>query len=91
MVRIHAHIYGKVQGVFFRLSTQKKAQAAGVSGWVRNRPDGSVEAVFEGDQAAVDTVLEWCRNGPSHARVDRVITKAEIFSNRYDDFTVQAS
>lgn len=89
MVRIHAHIYGKVQGVFFRLSTQKAALAAGVSGWVRNRPDGSVEAVFEGDQAAVETVLEWCRSGPENARVESVISETEPFSNRYDDFTVR--
>ena len=89
MVRIRANIYGKVQGVFFRLSTQRTAQAAGVSGWVKNNPDGSVEAVFEGDQQAVDTVLEWCRTGPANADVESVITETEPFSNRYDDFTVR--
>lgn len=89
MVRIHAHIYGKVQGVFFRLSTQKVALTAGVSGWVRNRPDGSVEAVFEGDQTAVDTVLEWCRKGPENAHVESVISETEPFSNRYEGFTVR--
>lgn len=63
---------GRVQGVFFRDSTRRRAEAAGVAGWVSNRPDGAVEAVFEGDPAAVDQLVEFCRGGPSRAEVDSV-------------------
>jgi len=61
-----------VQGVFFRDSCRKLAAAAGVTGWVRNRPDGRVEAWFEGDRAAVERMVAWCRQGPPHARVTAV-------------------
>jgi acylphosphatase len=61
-----------VQGVFFRDSTRRQAQAAGVAGWVTNRADGTVEAVFEGDDAAVDQLVTWMRQGPRGAAVDRV-------------------
>jgi acylphosphatase len=68
--RVVAH--GRVQGVFFRDSTQREAKSAGVSGWVTNRPDGAAEAVFEGDEAAVERMVEFVRNGPGHADVDDV-------------------
>jgi acylphosphatase len=68
--RVVAH--GRVQGVFFRDSTRREAQAAGVAGWVRNRPDGAVEAVFEGDEDAVERMVEFVRKGPGHADVDDV-------------------
>ena len=64
--------HGRVQGVFFRDTTRRVASARGVAGWVRNRPDGSVEAVFEGDADAVEAMLEFCRQGPPNAAVDRV-------------------
>ena len=63
-------VRGEVQGVFFRNSTRKEAQSRGVSGWVRNRDDGSVEAVFEGSPDAVEAMIEWCRSGPSRAEVE---------------------
>lgn len=62
-------VSGRVQGVFFRDSTRRRAEAAGVAGWVRNRPDGAVEAVFEGEPEAVDEMVEFCRRGPSRAEV----------------------
>jgi len=65
-------VHGRVQGVFFRASTQERAAEAGVAGWVRNCPDGSVEAVLEGPPGAVETVVEFCREGPGPARVERV-------------------
>ncbi len=65
-------VHGRVQGVYFRGSTAQEARSAGVEGWVRNRVDGSVEAVFEGDAAAVDALVHYCRCGPSWARVERV-------------------
>ncbi|MDQ1375726.1 MAG: acylphosphatase [Actinomycetota bacterium] len=71
-VRKRVVVSGRVQGVFFRDSCQREAAAAGVTGWVRNRGDGAVEAVFEGDEAAVGHMVAWCGHGPSHARVDHV-------------------
>jgi acylphosphatase len=61
-----------VQGVFFRDTTRRRAEAAGVAGWVRNRPDGAVEAVFEGGPEAVDELVEFARRGPSRAEVTSV-------------------
>jgi acylphosphatase len=63
---------GRVQGVFFRDSTQREARSAGVSGWVTNRSDGAVEAVFEGDDDAVDRMVSFVRRGPGHADVDDI-------------------
>lgn len=65
-------VHGDVQGVFFRDTTRRKANDRGVSGWVRNRPDGTVEAVFEGDEASVDAMARFCHEGPRGARVERV-------------------
>ncbi len=71
-VRRRLRVEGVVQGVFFRDGCARAATQAGAAGWVRNRPDGSVEAVVEGRPAAVDQVVAWCRVGPRAARVDRV-------------------
>ena len=65
-------IDGRVQGVNFRASAREQALGAGVEGWVRNRDDGRVEAVFEGSAAAVRRMISWCYSGPRPARVDRV-------------------
>jgi acylphosphatase len=61
-----------VQGVFFRAETRVRAESLGLTGWVRNAPDGAVEAVFEGDPERVESMVEWCRRGPSGARVDEL-------------------
>lgn len=71
-VRRRIRIRGDVQGVNFREATRRKATEAGVAGWVTNRSDGSVEAVFEGPPEAVDQLVEFCEEGPTPARVDRV-------------------
>jgi acylphosphatase len=65
-------VHGLVQGVFFRDSCRREAQRAGVGGWVRNRPDGTVEALFEGPEENVQRMVEWIRQGPTHAHVERV-------------------
>lgn len=65
-------VHGRVQGVFFRDSMRREAQSLGVAGWVRNRGDGTVEAVVQGTPAAVNAVVRWAHRGPEHARVDRV-------------------
>ena len=69
-VRAHVIFRGRVQGVFFRANTQGKAEEVGVLGWVRNLPDGTVELVAEGERARVEKLLEWCRTGQPHARVE---------------------
>lgn len=74
--RIRVVIEGRVQGVWYRGWTVDTARALGLSGWVRNRSDGSVEAVFSGPEAAVDAMLARCHQGPSAARVDSVTTAA---------------
>jgi len=71
-VRRRVVVRGSVQGVFFRDSTHREAEGAGVAGWVRNRSDGSVEAVFEGDPDAVERLVAFCREGPSRAEVSDV-------------------
>jgi len=68
--RAWAVIRGRVQGVFFRAETRDRARSLGLSGWVRNAPDGSVEAVFEGDRERIVSILDWCRLGPGLAEVD---------------------
>lgn len=75
VIRCRVIVHGRVQGVAFRASTQAQAHAAGVQGWVRNLPDGSVEAVLEGPAAAVHRTIEFCRHGPALAHVERI----EIF------------
>jgi acylphosphatase len=76
-VRRRVVVHGNVQGVFFRDSTEKEAGARGVAGWVRNRDDGTVEAVFEGDEDAVETMVSWCSTGPSRADVEDVEASEE--------------
>jgi acylphosphatase len=70
-------VQGHVQGVFFRETTKRRALSAGVTGWVRNLPDGRVEAVFEGERAAVERLVDYAREGPRGARVDWVDIEAE--------------
>lgn len=71
-IRRRVVVRGRVQGVFFRDSTRRKAEAHGVSGWIANRPDGAVEAVLEGDEDAVERVVAYARRGPRRAELERV-------------------
>ena len=70
--RVKARIRGRVQGVFFRAETSDRARSLGVGGWVSNEPDGSVEAVFQGEQEKLESLLDWCRRGPRGASVEDV-------------------
>jgi len=72
--RLEVRIAGRVQGVWFRAATREDAARRGLDGWVRNLPDGRVEAVFEGEESALEGMLAWCRVGPPGARVDAVET-----------------
>jgi acylphosphatase len=77
MIRRRVVVHGTVQGVFFRASCQREAATRGVAGWVSNRPDGAVEAVFEGADSAVEALVEWSRLGPPHAEVSGVEVTSE--------------
>jgi acylphosphatase len=70
--RTHLRVFGRVQGVYFRATTQTRALELGLSGWVRNRRDGSVEVVAEGPEGAIQALCDWAQQGPPHARVDAV-------------------
>jgi acylphosphatase len=76
-VRRRVRVWGSVQGVFFRATCAREASQRGVAGWVHNLPDGSVEAVFEGEAPAVEAMTAWCRRGPDGARVDGVESSDE--------------
>jgi len=77
MVRAHVYISGKVQGVGYRLSTQEEAVKLGLTGWVKNLPDGRVEAVLEGEATAVEQMIQWSHQGPRAAIVRDVIVERE--------------
>ncbi len=76
-VRVRVVVRGHVQGVFFRTEARDRAESLGVAGWIRNLPDGSVEAVFEGDEERVESLAAWCRRGPAGASVADVETSSE--------------
>jgi acylphosphatase len=86
--RAHVIISGRVQGVFFRANTLRAATRFGLSGWVRNRRDGTVEAVFEGDRDRIEAVLEWCRTGDPPARVTDVQVEWEPFTGTTSGFDI---
>ena len=84
--------HGKVQGVFFRTNTKKKADDMGLKGWVCNLPDGSVEAMFFGERRAKERTIEWCETSQPHARVNEVIVKWLDGTEKMDmpdDFSVR--
>jgi acylphosphatase len=86
--RVHVIISGKVQGVFFRAETQRAAEAVGISGWVRNRRDGTVEAVMEGEPDKIRKMLNWCRKGAPLSRVDKVAEDWESYVGEYEGFSI---
>lgn len=91
MARIRARvtISGKVQGVCYRWATLQEANTRGVTGWVRNNPDGTVEALFEGEDSAVRALVNWCHRGPDAARVDKVDVIWDTFTGEYNDFAIR--
>jgi acylphosphatase len=87
-VRAHVVISGRVQGVFFRAETQRAAQRLGVAGWVRNRFDGTVEALFEGPTTKVHQAVDWCWQGSPMANVSDVSVQWEDYTGEFDDFSI---
>lgn len=88
-LNVHVIISGRVQGVWFRANTKQKAEQLGLTGWIRNTSDGRVEAVFEGEEKIVKEMIQWCRKGPSLAKVENVEVKNQNLTDNYDNFSVR--
>ena len=86
--QLHMVVRGRVQGVYFRASVQREARRLGVCGWVRNRADGVLEIVAEGEETAVRDLHGWAQKGPSAARVDKVDTRWRSYVGEYSDFRI---
>jgi len=87
-VRAHILVSGRVQGVFFRGATERSAKRYNVTGWVRNLPDGRVEAILEGDKEAVESVIEFCSRGPPGAYVRNLDISWEDWVGEFADFKI---
>ncbi len=87
--RAHMFVSGRVQGVFFRSQTKHNAERYDLKGWIRNLPDGRVEAVFEGEKEAVETLVEFCKHGPSSARVTNIKLRWETYTGEFDRFGIK--
>lgn len=87
--RVHLLISGKVQGVFFRASTRKVANEIGVTGWVRNVPNGMVEVVAEGRKNQLDRLIEFCKKGPEGAKVEDIEINWEKYKGEFKDFEIK--
>jgi acylphosphatase len=88
-LRAHVVVHGLVQGVWFRSSTKDEADRLGVTGWVRNLPDGSVEALFEGPKIKVEAIVGWCHRGPAGAMVNSVDIAWEPFTREFGYFEIR--
>jgi acylphosphatase len=88
-VRVHIFVTGRVQGVFFRDSTRRRAKKLGIKGWVKNLPSGQVEAIFEGDKDKVEEMVNWAKTGPILAKVEYVEAVWEEYKGEFDDFVIK--
>ncbi len=89
LLRARVVVTGRVQGVYYRAHARDKAARLGVTGWIRNLPDGSVEAVFEGNEPALRAMLEWCQRGSPQAQVTGTTVTWEPHTGAYDRFSVR--
>ena len=87
--RIRLIVKGRVQGVYFRASTVQQARHLGLTGWVMNRDNGSVEVVAEGRSESIEELIAWCRHGPPGARVDEVDLQRHGFRGEYNAFRIR--
>ncbi|MCK4453895.1 acylphosphatase [Candidatus Parcubacteria bacterium] len=88
-IRVHLFISGRVQGVFFRENTRRKAEKLELNGWVRNLPDGRVEIILEGDEEKVKKMIKWTKKGPIIAKVDEVEIEEKEYENEFKDFKIE--
>jgi acylphosphatase len=86
--QVHLSVRGRVQGVFFRASAQREAKRLGLTGWVKNRPDGGVELLAEGEEDELKELIAWANRGPSAARVERVDVRWRSFVGDFFDFRI---
>ncbi len=86
--RVHFIVRGRVQGVFFRAATQREARRLGITGWVKNRVDGCVEVLAEGEEDAIKELTSWANHGPSAARVDNVEIRWRGYTGEYPEFAI---
>ena len=89
-IRASVRIRGKVQGVSYRYYTAMTARSLGVNGWVRNLPNGDVEALFEGTRDELNNMVDWCRSGPPAARVDEVNVDWQDSLNEFSEFSIRS-
>lgn len=89
MIRAHVFFEGRVQGVFFRSNCEKMAKRIGVTGWVRNLPDGRVEATIEGSREGVQELIRWCENEQPHANVTNVDVDWKKTTGSFDKFRIR--
>ncbi|UCH71736.1 MAG: acylphosphatase [Thermoplasmatales archaeon] len=87
-LNVHVIISGKVQGVWFRVSTKQKAEQLGINGWVKNTHEGDVEAILQGEEEPVKEMIEWCRHGPALAKVKKVKIKNKTQTRIFDGFHI---
>jgi acylphosphatase len=90
-IRAEVIVKGRVQGVWFRQSTCNIANKLGLTGWCRNNPDGTVSAIFEGEEEAVKTILEWCKTGPELAEVDQVQVERVRATGEFEKFYIRGN
>ena len=90
-VRAHVYVSGRVQGVFFRVETRYEAMKRNVAGWVRNTSGGRVESIFEGEKEDVEKLIEFCRRGPSGARVTKIDVQWEEYTGESKNFKIRRS
>jgi acylphosphatase len=86
--RVQLFVRGRVQGVFFRAAAQREARRLGVCGWVKNRNDGSVEVVAEGEEDAIKEIISWAQHGPSAARVEHVDVRWKGYTGEFAEFRI---
>lgn len=89
LVRAHIFISGRVQSVSFRGNTQKEAQKLGVTGWVRNLPDGRIEAILEGEKEKVEEMIKWAKRGPFWAKVNDFEVEWQEYQGEFNDFEIK--
>jgi acylphosphatase len=86
--RVHLFVKGRVQGVVFRAATQREARRLGITGWVKNRNDGTLEIVAEGEEDSIKEIVGWANHGPSAARVDQVDVRWRGYTGEFAEFAI---
>ncbi len=86
--QLHLVVRGRVQGVYFRASAQREAKRLGLNGWVKNRPDGAVEILTEGEETSIREFFGWAQRGPGAARVEKIETRWRSYVGEFPDFRV---